>query len=343
MFFSRVIIGRRAAIVACLALLTAVMWKTVEQTQPLLPPAIFDDSLRKEIAARNPRFVFVGNSILQTSIDRSVLDAALEGEKTMMVSRQGSMAAMWYLWLKNSILPAKNGPMTIMIFFRDDDLTQARRGTVEPQVVETLRGMRTREEPVFDALMRWSAGEKIRIAFGSVLRTHAAGERFREAVRSSIARMLTHDASAAVALMLQARQRLDYRNWKEIPTQRIVLHSALEEQPFDDSIETSWDAAEAIQRSFLPHMIAEADGAQARLVFVRMKRRPNALGVREQDPRLVRYIEHLREYIASTGHGWHDFTADPRITEDKYGEGDHIVDAPWFTELFLSALTLESQ
>jgi hypothetical protein len=92
--------------------------------------------------------------------------------------------------------------------------------------------------------------------------------------------------------------------------------------------------------SFLPHIIDVAEQARVPLVFVRVKRRPDASGVTEESPQLRQYIRELRAYFEERGVPFYDETPDKRIPESWYADGDHI--APEYkaeyTEHFYRAL-----
>ena len=84
-----------------------------------------------------------------------------------------------------------------------------------------------------------------------------------------------------------------------------------------------YDFDESLPASFLPHIIALAEGAGIRLIFVRLKQRRHALG--KQDSKvLAAYVADLRAYLDAHCIPLVDFTRDERITIHHFGNGDHL-------------------
>jgi hypothetical protein len=71
-------------------------------------------------------------------------------------------------------------------------------------------------------------------------------------------------------------------------------------------------------------MVALAAEHELSLVFVRVQRRPDRDGRVEQSPALRAYMDQLRRYLESHGALLVDFTGDPGVRPEWYGNGDHI-------------------
>jgi hypothetical protein len=78
-----------------------------------------------------------------------------------------------------------------------------------------------------------------------------------------------------------------------------------------------------LKKSFLPHIIELALDAEARLVFVRVKKRRDLEPGKEPE-KLKRYISELSAYLKNQETPLIDFTHDPRLVEAHFGVGDHL-------------------
>ena len=83
--------------------------------------------------------------------------------------------------------------------------------------------------------------------------------------------------------------------------------------------------SEEMKNSFLVEMMKVARSHSIKLYFVRIQNRPDRRGqlipITAAD---VEYLRDLEKYIRSEGHGYHDFTGDPKLKLKMYSEGDHI-------------------
>jgi hypothetical protein len=94
---------------------------------------------------------------------------------------------------------------------------------------------------------------------------------------------------------------------------------------------------EAVENSFLPMTLKVAESRNIQLVFFRVKCRPrHGLNVEPDRPGLREYIQNLDAYLKSHGAIFIDESPAEDITEDFYGEGDHVADNMMkpYTELF---------
>ena len=76
------------------------------------------------LGIQQPDYVFVGNSMLGKSIDPGHLSELTGGGNVFMFRDGGSASALWYLQIKNYLIPSKTRPKTVFLFFRDHFLTE---------------------------------------------------------------------------------------------------------------------------------------------------------------------------------------------------------------------------
>jgi len=76
--------------------------------------------------------------------------------------------------------------------------------------------------------------------------------------------------------------------------------------------------------SLLPEIIRLAEGAQIKLAFIRVQRRPAAEGPPPQSPELTAYVNALKGYLEARGAYFHDDWGDPDEPLSLYADGDHL-------------------
>ena len=91
----------------------------IENTPTQRPLRRYFESL---LAAQKPHIVLLGNSMLGNGVSDKGFQA-LTGKRTVKFWTGGGASAWWYLSIKNVICQAKTKPETVMIFFRDQYLT----------------------------------------------------------------------------------------------------------------------------------------------------------------------------------------------------------------------------
>src|SRR4051812_39922002 len=114
------------------------------------PRQPFDEKLLRLVHKEQPSCVLVGDSMLETRIDPKVLKR-VSGEPCFVMSHSGSSSATWFLMLKNLIAVQTPPPRTVIILFRNRQLTLPAhrtqgeyRRSMEPYMRET--------EPILDQL-----------------------------------------------------------------------------------------------------------------------------------------------------------------------------------------------
>ena len=76
----------------------------------------------------------------------------------------------------------------------------------------------------------------------------------------------------------------------------------------------------------MPDILKLARANDIRLVFFRVKRRPNPKNI-APDPKLDLYTAQLTAYLAQNGAAFFDEAKDPALTLDYYSADDHIAPA----------------
>ena len=86
------------------------------------PRQPFDEKLLRLVKKEQPRCVLMGDSMLETRIDQKVLNR-VSGQSCLVLSHSGSSSATWFLMLKNLVAVQATPPRSVIILFRNRQLT----------------------------------------------------------------------------------------------------------------------------------------------------------------------------------------------------------------------------
>jgi hypothetical protein len=298
---------------------------------PVLSPP---DEVRRSFASGSwqalsrhpPDFVFIGNSMLYTRLDRQLLAEGLEGS-VVFLTGGGAMSAQWYLSLKN-LLEAGVRPRHVVVLFRDDFLTRPRlrtTGRFRRQIERLSNG----DDPLLESLLaprRPDAGHRL----GRWLPSRAV----REATEAAVDRMADRVARPLLPQATAAQRKQVVNAVFGVERMRGDLQlEALGLEPERDTL----GFAQRVERSFLPAMLELAADARVPLTFVRVQRR-RRLEKGADPPELERYLVALRGFVEKHGASLVDMNGRPELGAGLYGEGDHIAreHRARYTRLFVS-------
>lgn len=277
--------------------------------------------------------VLLGDSMLETRIDPQVLRTA-SGGRWEVLAQPGSSSAVWFLMMKNLVAVQSPPPRTVIVFFRDRQLTLPAHRT-EGGYRKTIESYMREREPVFDEILQTSARKKQSRAERVTLAMYPVQWR-REAWRDKV-------QSWALDLVASSRE---YNQIRDDTRAIFELRHLRQDSGLDFEREeggqrgldpAEHDFAAAVGRSFLPHLLALARERQMHLVFFRVKRKPEASAESATERSTTpAYMQALRVYVETAGAQLVDETCDADVTRDFYGADDHVAPAMMksYTELF---------
>lgn len=230
-----------------------------QQPRPRKP---FDDQPVRLLNKTRPQCVLLGDSMLESRIDEAVLDTVADRSCAVQV-RQGTSSAVWFLMLKNVSAAQPHPPGTVIVFFRNRQLTlPAHRAT---------GAHRARLEPVMHAqepLVEELIGAEMRRRTPWPDRASQAAypvQRQRDDWRERV---------QAWALDLVASSR-EYTDIRTAARDIFSTKNLRGDQPQDEAQEEGkigldepdHEFAAAVEPSFLPPMLRLAQAKGIRLVF----------------------------------------------------------------------------
>jgi len=295
------------------------------------PRQPFDEKLFRLIKKEQPQCVLIGDSMLDTRIDRGVLNR-ISGESCFVLARPGSSSATWYLMLKNLIAAQPSPPRTVIILFRSRQLTLPAHRT-QGEYRRSMEQYMRDSEPLVEKL----AGP-VRVPTGTL-------DRLVQAVYPmERRRVMAQEKVQAWALdfVASSREYAEIHNDAKALFSPRNLRSGVQEDEQKDGGSTSLDPDghvfdAMVGGSFLPPLLQVAADKGIHLVFFQVKRRPYADGRSgEESPTAPEYTRALGAYLDQRGARLYDETHDRDVTLDFYGSGDHVRDEmiPRYTEIF---------
>ncbi|MBF0447476.1 MAG: hypothetical protein HQL67_04680 [Magnetococcales bacterium] len=304
----------------------------------------FDATQKNNLTKLNPDYVFVGSSVLLSRLDVDYFNQLLSGQSGYILGDFGAPSALWYLYLKNSLIASNIRPKTVFIFFRNTALTNPIEGASSLFIREKIDKNALEHEPIYDRVMGYhktfihSLGEwfvwlypiqehwqkslkwqtdSIGFLFGLPGYAHYKWQTiFNPNLVSSEQRQEFVQARAQLSTQIN-QQIFTARNIRD---QQDRIHQV-------ESGQSLTDFKKRLPLSFLPEMVRLGKEAGLKLVLVRIQTRPHLDGTLGDDsPEFNRYRDDLAEYAAQQGVGFHDFSHDPNITRTMYKDGSHIAE-----------------
>ncbi len=317
----------------------------------------FDASHRRNLAANSPDHVFIGSSLLLSRMDTRHFSEMTGGQSGYILGDVASMSALWFLWLKNSLIPSAIKPKTVFLFFRRTDLTDPIYGTESLFVREKIRANSIGEEPVIERV--FAANKDFISRFGEWLLKlypiqetwQKRGKWFMDSAgyffmlpgyadykwRSIIAPETVTRAERVKMMRLRAEFSRDMAT-KVFADNNLRIQNERYVKPV--VYKGRYDFARRLPLSFLPDIVRLAKEADLNLVLVQMQSRPNRDGSITGGVATERYTADLAAYAEQNGVLLYDFTGDSEITWSMYQDGGHIAaeyKRTW-TEIFVKRL-----
>lgn len=280
-------------------------------------PVAFDQKRYDRSANKRPNMVMIGNSMLNSRIDKALFNQLIAPNVASFVAEGGTRSAVWWFMLKNFVGPLTTQPKLVFIFYRDYDFTSPGMHLDG----EYLRVARTFMKPD-DQKTLDQAKKNLGVDTPSALAFYLP-DALSQYVRGRISDLAIDIGSAGqgregdTVLQEKLNKLFEFDNLRpDILDAGGVANDII---PADTKV-FSLDAA----NSFLGLFNDFAHERKIQLIFYRVKRRPDSRNVVIQDAELRAYTAAFREWAESQGHRLIDETEDPRLTLSMYHDGDHL-------------------
>jgi hypothetical protein len=296
-------------------------------------PLEFDQTRLTKLEQQAPEVIVVGNSMVFCRLNPDLLASMMAPVRLETLAAGGAQALQWHLWLKNYVCVMNPSPKVVFIFYRDYDFNKLGYRTNDKYLELIRHSMQEGDE----AYLRQARGEPAILGTPSWMR-----EIFRPHPKNQLTHQRLNDTALAVAGVVgpQDRSQLkdavnDVFDLKNLRTTDVI--DSTEE---DDDGATNRVFSIDPQINFLKQSSALAKQKGIRLIFYRVRRRPDANNQRPQ-PRLLReYTADFKAWAESEGHALMDENGDERITLELFQDGDHLKPKAYaaYTRLFLERI-----
>ncbi|MEZ5291522.1 MAG: hypothetical protein R2745_10585 [Vicinamibacterales bacterium] len=277
-----------------------------------------------------PRWVFIGDSMMGTRIDPILLGelSTTHNELVAFIFHPATGPAWWYLAFKNQLVASGVKPRAVFVFFRDTNLTDT-LFRLESLYGNALDEVALDEEPELNAIVaarRTGVWSRVRSAAAAAYETDVARSWMEPAIRRWFVNWRFPDPSARLRFDMALTERFDLANLRDDVAADLS-------DPAGDA-----DFSRDLPTSVLPLMTSLARASGVTLCFVRVQRRPSGSTPPPQSPALRRYVRDLQAYLSANGALFHDDWGDPQMPESIYADGDHVRDRRHYTAVFRERL-----
>lgn len=275
----------------------------------------FESTVVSNLRSMQPEFVIIGDSMAGSRIDATQLTELLGYRTVAPLCYPASGSAFWYLAVKNWVVGSQVRPKLVIIFFRDENLTDPMFRVTGSYRSNLDRVARDREPALNEILAQHTAGGWYRV--------HEAIERLYrcDETRGWLEPWLTTMPASLVAGEKSRATLLDRMNADVFGLQALRPMAAAD---VDRTSEAAFDFERGLPRSVLPAMFKAARMEGLKLAFVRVQRRPEGNRPPVQSPALRRYVKNLRAYLEANGALFADDWGDPDEPLSAYTDGDHL-------------------
>lgn len=296
------------------------------------PHKPFNAQAVEDLRVGNPRWVFIGDSMLGTRIDPFYLGSisTTGDEFVAFLYHAATGPAWWYLAFKNQLVASGVHPRMTFIFFRDTNLTDT-MFRLEGHYGNALDEVASSDEPDLDRLVAahrkgtWYRAHRV---VDTVYQADLATSWMEPLIRRWWVRWRDPRPGAMEAFEWNVDRTFTVDNIRYDVGADLAQSDVADVPDFGRDLPTS----------VLPAIISLSNRHGVPVCFVRVQRRPVGNQPPEQSPELVRYVADLKAWVEQQGACFHDDTGDPEMTLDLYEDGDHVGDRRRYTDIFRKRL-----
>jgi len=280
-------------------------------TLSLKDPASMKTAYLSELLSYQPEIVLLGNSMLGRGVNHNLLQSILK-RNISKFALGGTSSRWWYLMTKNVIVKANPPPKALVLFFRDQFLTNPKyRLNSTNQLMNKY--FYEGKEPLVQELS-YDAASVIYQQIPLYDKKHLVNQKITGGIKT-IARKTARISSKRLTIALD-KSFDESKMIEELITAQQLEAAKVRRQEL-------LDFDNQIDRSFLPHIIQLTKDAGIQLILVRIKPRWAVLG-KPENPLLTDYMEGLNAYLKTQNILLMDYTQHEQITLNMYAEGDHL-------------------
>jgi hypothetical protein len=309
-------------LIAALTILSAWVLRAQRLPFPDTPGPKFDDQVAHVIpdalTETKPDLVLMGDSVVELNIDSQALQEDL-GLKIFPLHFNGSSFTLWYLAIKNAIIPSPDRPQTLVIVFRDTTMTlpsYRAQGNYEQSIesLATSRDTLVVQRAFVDTMnpLEKLSESYLPLYYGRAYLRQTADNYMRYVPARTLLDCRKRCVDTAIDSIVTGQ------NWDPATLNNYIAS-------MEDVLYTrrALDFPARVQESFLPDVIQLCRENHIRLIFVHA--RSLRLYRNAYEPALLdRYLGDLAAYLAANGVPYLDIADDPRILPGDFADSIHI-------------------
>ena len=301
------------------ALLNLLLYKAYETTgrsKPSSEPELIT-SISKSYQEKRPQVVFIGSSIVGKGVNTELF-TKLTQMRSMKIWYAGGMSACWYLMLKNVVLQQKEFPSHLLIYFRNNGLTDPMR-EVMGHSREAIAGLAYGDEPELDRLVYIGGASRTEYFF------HRQIPLFRR--RTEVQEILTNTTKFKLVAPLVGQSQTELQRALERQFHEEKLDATLatiRQDELEKRLQENMDSFDkAVNKSFLPLFIELTKKHSIKLILVRNKTSRDCLG-ESYAKDFSAYFTKMRRYLKKHNITMLDYSVNEAIEKRHFGAGDHL-------------------
>ena len=311
--------------------LGAISCFTVERRDELERPLEFDRERMERLQNDPSEVILIGNSMVYCRLNTHYLPRLLAPLSVEMMTEGGTRSLQWFLWFKNYVSEVKPNPKVVFIFYRDYDF-----GRVDFRVAGTYLDTIRRSMRKGDEKYLWIARgqSQIRGPIGWLADT------FNDHPQNTKKRKRADDAALDVAALAGRLREPEVREYVKGAFGLDKLRSDIKDAGASENDNMRGIACQSTadsDKNYLSHFDQVAREHGIKLVFYRVRRRPDDSNFVHQSLALADYTRDFRRWVEARGHAWVDETEDEKISLPMYRDGDHLFKESYdrYTEMFV--------
>lgn len=298
------------------------------------------------LRAEKPEYIAIGNSMIFSRLGTTPEKMnQLSGHKFSFILRGGSTPGAWYLTLKHVVAASGIHPKLVFFFCRDTELTSpyANTNDLHTAYLNSLRRPQDRltgapRTPVVQKRFFRDAVDRVSqflngqdgIYNFSTRPDLVQGRITNAAMRAGYGRRVMDGDRRS----LTERFGLDHLR-PDVPGDMPNVNA----ESTDDTYQPTTSLyVSPNDSSLLPRLMELAEEHGFKLLFFRVKRRPEAQGgtVTIEPPEMRGYVQRLQLWLEKRDALFYDETYDPAIRLEAYNDGDHVGEEhrDWYRRYF---------
>lgn len=279
----------------------------------------FDDELLRRTKQSSAQIVFIGNSMLDTRIDKVAWRKISAPNSSHFLTIPGSRTLAYYCLLKNFASHMKAPPKLVILFYRNYDFHRLDDHIDGIHLTRLRNVMLPEDEPLLNQARGGGRGKGLwKDSFVEQWFPEKSAVKMRKRVKE-----LTYDIAALGssqgddALAEEVLQAFEMKNFRlDAAEDGAATEQGLGESPYAFEVTS--------KNSLLPEFLALSKSLGAKLCFYRVKKRPNESNETPQDKYVREYTAAFKAWAEANGCLHVDETEDPSLTLDMYRDGDHL-------------------